>query len=361
MNAATRAAVAYCLTRGHTPLALHNGFPGLCRHHADEPISSVREVTWLDAEGWAARGGSEIGTNRSLPSEDFETTAFCFEKYKIDGLFVIGGFEAFTAVSELRKARTQFPAFKIPIVCLPATVSNNVPGTEYSIGSDTCLNALIDYCDAIKQSAAASRRRVFVVETQGGASGYIATLAGLALGAVAVYTPEEGIHLQMLADDIAHLKEQFSKDKGANRSGKIILRNEKASKTYTTQVVADIIREESGGRFDSRFAVPGHVQQGGAPSPMDRVRAVRFGVKSLQHMEGFFGMSADEIAADDMSCSVIGIRGAKVVFGAMKHIEERETDWKDRRPLDEFWIDLVGVVDTLSGRKRVVREAAPRI
>ncbi len=143
----------------------------------------------------------------------------------------MGGFEAFTAVSELRKAREQYDAFKIPMVVLPATVSNNVPGTEYSIGSDTCLNALIDYCDAIRQSASASRRRVFVVETQGGASGYIATIAGLSIGALAVYTPEEGIHLNMLVQDIAFLKDQFAKDQGHARSGKIILRNEKASKT----------------------------------------------------------------------------------------------------------------------------------
>ncbi|KAK8192623.1 6-phosphofructokinase, alpha subunit [Zalaria obscura] len=356
MNAATRAVTAYCLTRGHTPVAIHNGFPGLCRHHDDKPEGSVREISWLDAENWGAKGGSEIGTNRGLPSEDFDTTAMCFEKYKIDALFVVGGFEAFTAVSELRKARSKYDAFKIPMVILPATVSNNVPGTEYSIGSDTCLNALIDYCDAIKQSAAASRRRVFVVETQGGASGYVATIAGLSIGAVAVYTPEEGIHLNMLASDIKHLKEQFAQDKGQNRSGKIILRNEKASKTYTTEIVANIIREESGGRFDSRFAVPGHVQQGGVPSPMDRVRAVRFGVKSLQHIETFTGKSKDEIAADPMSAALIGVRGAKVGFSSMEKVETEETDWKDRRPKNEFWTDLTQIVDTLSGRKRVKKE-----
>lgn len=352
MNAATRAVVAYCLTRGHTPIALHNGFAGLCRHHDDTPIGSVREVEWLDAENWASRGGSEIGTNRGLPSDDMDTTAMCFEKYKLDALFVVGGFEAFTAVSELRKARTKYDAFKIPMVVLPATVSNNVPGTEYSIGSDTCLNALIDYCDAIKQSAAASRRRVFVVETQGGASGYIATIAGLSVGAVAVYIPEEGIHLKMLAADIQHLKDQFAQDKGQNRSGKIILCNEKASKVYTTPLIADIIKEESGGRFDSRFAVPGHVQQGGIPSPMDRVRAVRFGVKSLQHIETFFGKSRDEVAADPMSASIIGIKGAKVMFSPMERVETEETDWKQRRPKNEFWLDLVKIVDTLSGRPR---------
>lgn len=56
MNSATRAAVAYCLSRGHTPIAIHNGFPGLCRHHDDKPLGSVREVKWLDVEGWASKG-----------------------------------------------------------------------------------------------------------------------------------------------------------------------------------------------------------------------------------------------------------------------------------------------------------------
>lgn len=353
MNAATRAAVAYCLSRGHTPVALHNGFPGLCRHHDDKPLGSVREISWLDAENWGSKGGSELGTNRALPSEDFKTVAFCFEKYKIDALFVVGGFEAFTAVSELRKARADYDAFKIPMTILPATVSNNVPGTEFSIGSDTCLNALINYCDAIKQSASASRRRVFVVETQGGASGYIAILAGLAIGAVAVYTPEEGINLNMLVQDIKFLKDQFAMDKGHARSGKIILRNEKASKVYTTEFIADAIKEESNGKFDSRYAVPGHFQQGDIPSPMDRTRAVRFGVKSLQYLEAFAGKSKQEIADDPMSVAVIGIRGAKVKFSAMEKIEREETDWKDRRPKDEFWMGLVDVVDTLSGRSLV--------
>lgn len=350
MNAATRAATAYCLSRGHTPIALHNGFSGLCRHHDDKPQGSVREIEWLEAEQWSSRGGSEIGTNRALPSEDLPKTAWCFEHYKLDALFLVGGFEAFTALSELRLGRAKYDAFKIPMVILPATISNNVPGTEYSIGSDTCLNALIDYCDTLRQSASSSRRRVFVIETQGGATGYVATLAGLSVGALAVYTPEEGISLSMLQKDIEHLRQQFGKDQGQNRAGKLILRNEKASKTYTTELIANIIAEEAKGRFESRFAVPGHVQQGGIPSPMDRVRAVRFGVKSLQHMETFWNKSKDEIAADPMSATVIGIRRAKVEFSPMERIEAEETDWKHRRPKDEFWLGLKDIIDTLSGR-----------
>ncbi|KAF2000015.1 6-phosphofructokinase [Amniculicola lignicola CBS 123094] len=350
MNAATRAAVAYCMARGHTPIALHNGFPGLIRHHSDVPYGSVREIQWVDAEGWASKGGSEIGTNRGLPSEDLETVSQVFSKYNIQALFVVGGFEAFTAVSELRKGRDHYKAFKIPIVILPATISNNVPGTEYSIGSDTCLNALIQYCDACRQSASASRRRVFVIETQGGESGYVATIAGLSIGALAVYCPEDGISLKMLDHDIDHLREVFLQDKGQNRAGKIILVNEKASKTYSVQIIAAMIAEAGKGKFESRHGVPGHFQQGTTPSPMDRVRAVRFGVKSLQHIEAFAGMSRDEIDDDPMSAVVIGIKGAKVLFSPMETVEKKETDWKLRRPKNEFWMGLKETVNTLSGR-----------
>ncbi|KAJ5691773.1 ATP-dependent 6-phosphofructokinase [Penicillium macrosclerotiorum] len=353
MNQATRAAVAYCLTRGHTALAIHNGFPGLCRHHADKPLSSVREVRWLESDSWVNEGGSDIGTNRSLPSEDMEGTAKCFELYKFDALFVVGGFEAFTAVSQLRKAREKYDAFKIPLVVLPATISNNVPGTEYSLGSDTCLNTLIDFCDAIRQSASSSRRRVFVIETQGGKSGYIATTAGLAVGAVAVYIPEEGIDIKMLSRDIDFLRDNFIRDKGANRAGKIILRNECASNTYTTQVVADMIKEEAKGRFESRAAVPGHFQQGGKPSPMDRVRALRMAIKCMQHIESYAGQNRDAIAEDPLSAAVIGVKGSQVLFSPMggeTGLEESETDWSRRRPKSEFWLELQNVVNVLSGR-----------
>ena len=360
MNPATRAAVAYLLNRGHTPIAIHNGFPGLCRHHDDKPLGSVREVNWLDADGWVNEGGSEIGTNRGVPSEDMKMTAFCFEKYKFDALFVVGGFEAFTAVSELRRARTDHPAFRIPMVVLPATVSNNVPGTEYSLGSDTCLNTLIEFCDVIRQSASASRRRVFVIETQGGRSGYIATMAGLSIGALAVYIPEEGIDIKMLTRDIEFLRENFKNDGGASRAGKIILRNERASSTYTTQMIADMIKEEANGRFESRAAVPGHYQQGGKPSPMDRVRALRMSIKCMQYIEGFIGKTPDEIASDTMSAAVIGIQGSQVLFSAMggeNGLEATAADWKDRRPKSEFWLELKDTVDILSGRAQMKNKA----
>ncbi|CAG8978180.1 hypothetical protein HYALB_00013171 [Hymenoscyphus albidus] len=356
VNAATRAAVAYCLTRGHTPLAIHNGFAGFARHHGDKPMGAVREFNWLEVDGWASKGGSEIGMNRETPQESgMELIASLVKEYKIDALFLIGGFEAFQSLSQLRQAREQYSSLCIPMTLLPATISNNVPGSEYSLGSDTCLNELMHYCDKIKQSASASRRRVFVIETQGGRSGYIATLGGLSVGAVAVYTPEEGISINMLAADIEHLRKAFREDSGQSRAGRLILVNEKASKVYSAKLIADMIREEAHERFESRDSIPGHVQQGGTPSPMDRTRAVRLAIKCVEHLEQFEDRTDESILKNPQSSSVIGIKGASVVFSPMKDVEENETDWKNRRPKDEFWVDLKHIVDSLSGRPEVPR------
>ncbi|GME90342.1 unnamed protein product [[Candida] boidinii] len=144
--------------------------------------------------------------------------SYYFNKYKFDGLILVGGFEAFISLYQLDNARVNYPAFRIPMVLIPATISNNVPGTEYSLGSDTCLNSLVDYCDSIKQSAAATRNRCFVVEVQGGNCGYIASSIQLATGAQASYVPEEGLNLEMLENDIISLKESFSNDKGKTKS-----------------------------------------------------------------------------------------------------------------------------------------------
>ncbi|KAH8131814.1 6-phosphofructokinase [Trichoderma asperellum] len=351
MNAAVRAAVAYCISRGHEPLAIHNGFAGFARHHGDSPLGAVRPFNWLEVDGWASKGGSEIGTNRELPSESgMELIANLIEEYEFDALFIVGGFEAFHAVSELRKARDQYPSLCIPLCLLPATISNNVPGTEYSLGSDTCLNELVNYCDKIKQSASATRRRVFVIETQGGRSGYVATLGGLSVGASAVYIPEEGISLEMLNADVKHLKEVFNQDKGQSRAGRLILINEKASKVYDAKLIANIIREEAHDRFESRESVPGHVQQGGVPSPMDRCRAVRLAIKCIEHLEDFGRNAHNRVKKDPNSTSVIGIQGSEVVFTPIVELEENDTDWPNRRPKAAHWLDMREVVDILGGR-----------
>lgn len=207
----------YCLCHGHTPIAIYNGFVGLIE-------GNVAELSWLRVDNWGTRGGSELGTNRTLPDTDLEGVASAIKEHKIDSLLIIGGFESMVAAAQLEKGRQQYKALRIPIVHLPATISNNVPITEWSVGSDTSINVLVEACDAIKQSASASRNRVFVVETQGGGCGYIAVLGALAVGANLVYTPEKGIDLKRLAADVEFLKKRYRQDVAGKSEGRLVIR-----------------------------------------------------------------------------------------------------------------------------------------
>ncbi|CAG8547961.1 2956_t:CDS:10 [Ambispora leptoticha] len=349
MNPATHAAARIALNCGHIPLAIQNGFPGLLD-------DDVYELSWIGVDGWTTKGGSELGTNRTEPNIDLGMIAYKFQKHRIEALLMIGGFEAFSSLVTLTAARDKYPAFCIPMVCLPATISNNVPGTDFSLGCDTSLNAIVDSCDAIKQSASASRRRVFVVETQGGKCGYLAVLAGLAVGATSVYIPEKGVSLKTLQSDINHLTRRFGEDKKRTSSGRLILRNECVSNTYTTSLIADIFETEGRGLFDCRTCVLGHIQQGSSPSPLDRIRAVRLAVKCINFLEKHALSSLADDASSTRpkvfnnqkeSAAVIGILGAHVDFSPVVDLVQ-ETDMNNRVSKKAWWLKLKGLVELLS-------------
>lgn len=357
MNSAVYAMATYCMSRGHKPYAIHNGFSGLSRHE------SVRSMDWLAIEGWTSVGGSEIGTNRATPEDtDLGMIAYYFEKYQFDGLILVGGFEAFTSLDQLEKARAMYPSFRVPMVLIPATISNNVPGTEYSLGSDTCLNSLMDYCDIVKQSASATRDRAFVIEVQGGNSGYIATFASLACGAQVSYVPEEGIDLTQLELDIKSLREAFASERGLSKAGKLILKSTNASKVLTTEVLADIMNLESNGEFDAKTAIPGHVQQGGLPSPIDRTRGTRFAVKAVQFIEDSCDIISghrDDIdfPVDDKKLSstatVLGIKSSHLRFTSIRQLWDFETEIPKRMPKKISWARTRDVCDQLVGRTKI--------
>ena len=150
MNAAVRATVRIGMDRGHIMLGVHNGFEGLI----DEDI---QEMEWMSVNGWASSGGCELGTNRKVPEgSDFYGIARSIEKHQIDGLLIIGGWAGYETAFQLLKMRDNYPAFNIPIVCMPASINNNLPGSELSIGADTALNNIAEAVDKIKDSAVAS-------------------------------------------------------------------------------------------------------------------------------------------------------------------------------------------------------------
>ncbi|CDH51156.1 6-phosphofructokinase [Lichtheimia corymbifera JMRC:FSU:9682] len=355
MNAATRTAVRCALNRGHRPLVVYNGFPGLVR-------GSIEELSWISVDGWTSYGGSELGTNRDVPGihVDMGMVAYQVQRHNIQGLMLVGGFEAYTALTKLEEAREKYPSLCIPVCHIPATVSNNVPGTDYSLGSDTSLNAIVESCDAIVQSARSSRRRVFVVEVQGGKSGYLAVEAGLATGANTIYIPEEGISLSRLQADVHHLMNLYLDDDPDKSEGRIILRTEGVSDTYTNDVISNILKDEGHQLFDSRTAVLGHIQQGGTPSPMDRIRATRLAMRAIEFIELHSLETLDkakaegrdvpvEITKSSDSIAVVGISGVDVTYRSVKELKP-VTDMKNRKPRGAWWYEHRPLVDLLSGR-----------
>ncbi|KAJ8020387.1 ATP-dependent 6-phosphofructokinase, liver type [Holothuria leucospilota] len=205
-NAAVRSFVRSCLVDGYRVYGIHDGFEGLL----DDRIEFFG---WMSVSDWVREGGSKLGTNRTTPKNlSLEKIAQKFQQYNIHGLTLVGGFESFMSVVQLVEARSKFPEFCIPMVVIPATVSNNVPGTDFSLGTDTALNAITETCDKIKQSASGSKRRVFVVETMGGYCGYLATMGGLASGADAAYIFEEPFGIVDLENDVKHLAGKIKDD-----------------------------------------------------------------------------------------------------------------------------------------------------
>ena len=202
MNAAVRAAVRLSLDQGHIPVGVKRGFRGL-------RDGEFVEYHWMDVDGWAAIGGSELGTSRKIPkASDYYAMARQLEDHEIDAILIIGGWAGYESAINMYNERRSFPAFNIPIVCVPATINNNLPGADFSIGSDTAINSITEVVDKIKQSAVASNR-CFVVEVMGRYCGYLALMSALATGAERTYIHEEGVTLRDLQKDIEYLNDGF--------------------------------------------------------------------------------------------------------------------------------------------------------
>jgi hypothetical protein len=192
-------------------------------------------------------------------------------------------------------------------------------------------------------------------------SSYLASAGALATGATTCYIPEKGINIKLLGKDIDHLRQryQYEIDHGIPREGRLVLRTENASPVYTTNVVNSILKAEGKGLFDSRTAVFGHLQQGGVPSPSDRIRATRLAVSCIDWIEGV----AAEQCGDGRSAGcvgkvgvwtdkrehacVIGIKGAAIEFSPVEELVG-VADMKKRRQKREWWWGMLGLVEIFS-------------
>ena len=329
MNMATRVAVRLGIDRGHEMLGVRGGIDGLIR-------GEVEDLDWMTVNGWGPRGGSELGTNRKVPEGDeWADIAGTMEAARIDGLLVIGGFSGYQAALGLWTHRTEFPVFDRPILCLPASIDNNLPGSEISVGADTALNSIVGAVDAIKQSAVASGR-AFVVEVMGGTCGYLALMSGLATGAERVYLNEEGVTLDDLKQDVEKLIRGF---RGGKRLG-LMIRNECANAAYDTDFCCRLFEEEGGDLFEVRKSILGHLQQGGNPSPFDRIRATSLASRCIDWLD-------DKGCAGTTAAAAIGVEQGRVAFHDLDDLPAR-TDPVKRRPLEQWWMAIRPVARVLA-------------
>uniref|UniRef100_A0A8D3D538 ATP-dependent 6-phosphofructokinase n=1 Tax=Scophthalmus maximus TaxID=52904 RepID=A0A8D3D538_SCOMX len=323
MNAAVRAAVRVGITEGHKMFAVSDGFEGFYK-------GQIKEIKWGDVGGWTGQGGSLLGTKRTLPGKHLDKIAEQMRIHNINALLVIGGFEAYVGLLELSSARDRHSELCVPMVMVPATVSNNIPGSDLSIGSDTALNAITDTCDRIKQSASGTKRRVFIIETMGGYCGYLATVGGLAAGADTVYIYEEPFDIRDLQANVEHLTQKM---KTSIQRG-LVLRNENSNENFTTDFVYQLYTEEGRGVFDCRKNILGHMQQGGAPSPFDRNFGTKVAAKAIQWITRTLTDSykGGRVFAnsEDTAC-LLGMRQTSV--SVQHHRIPKEQWWLKLRPL----------------------------
>ncbi len=329
MNTAVRAAARLAIDDGHTVLGIENGFDGLLS-------GSVHEMQWMSVHGWVGRGGAELGTSRRVPTgEKLERIAHCIEKHRIDEILMVGGWAGYMSAYNIYLARERYPQLRIPFVCLPATINNNLPGTEYAIGVDTALNSIVGNVDRIKQSAVATHR-CFIVEVMGHDCGYLALVAGLATGAERVYLPEEGISLKLLQKDVERLVKEFG---GGKRLG-LFVRSENAEEIYTTDFIARLFEQEGGDVFDVRQSILGHTQQGGNPTPYDRTQAIRLAARAVQFLN-------EQAGSDNPPAATIGLNKGKVTFTSLEELPNLIHP-NLQRPRNQRWLALRPIAQAMS-------------
>lgn len=268
MNAAIRTIVRAALHYNLEPWAIYRGYHGLIRGEL-EPMGS-RAVS-----GIIQRGGTILKSARSdqfMTPEGRAKAVDMLAKHDIDSLIVIGGDGSFKGALSLEQEG-------VKVICIPATIDNDIACTDYSIGFDTAVNNVMDAVNKIRDTAS-SHERVYVIEVMGRASGSIALYSGLAGGADVILIPEVPYDLEQVCQQIQK----------ANALGK----------TYNIVVVAEGVRPITGKRgdespsvqigryiqekagFDTRITILGHIQRGGAPTVRDRLLASRLAYHGIE-------------------------------------------------------------------------------
>ncbi|XP_032684134.1 ATP-dependent 6-phosphofructokinase isoform X6 [Odontomachus brunneus] len=349
MNAAVRSFVRNCIYRGDKVYGICDGVMGLIG-------GRLKLMDWPSVTGWVAQGGAYLGTKRAPPTEEqLPQIAQKLKEFGIQALLIIGGFEGYQTGLMFYKARDKYEEFRIPIAMIPATISNNVPGTEFSLGCDTALNEITEICDRIRQSAQGTKCRVFIIETMGGYCGYLATVAGLAGGADAAYIFEEKFNIKDLNQDVIAMAAKMSE--GVQRG--LILRNENANQNYSTDFMQRLFSEEGKGLFSSRMNIIGHMQQGGSPTPFDRNLGTKMGAKAVEwfsdQLRKCTGSDGKTVTTNADSAVMLGIVRRQYRYTSFMELLE-VTDFEHRIPTYQWWMKLRPLLKVLAKHESTYEE-----
>jgi 6-phosphofructokinase 1 len=258
MNAAIRAVVRRAVHAGAEVVGIRRGYAGLLAGDMlPLDVSSVADIIH--------RGGTMLLTARSAAFMRPEGVArAAANAADLDGLVVIGGDGTLRGAVALEEAG-------VATAALPATIDNDLPGTDRSIGFDTAVNTVVQAVDRIRDTATA-HERTFVVEVMGRHHGFIALQAGLAVGAESILIPEQPVDLDVICE---RLRRGFARGKRHS----IIVVAEGAAAGFD---VAQAIQSRTG--HETRTTVLGHVQRGGSPTAVDRTLAARLGEAAVAHL-----------------------------------------------------------------------------
>jgi len=262
MNAAIRAVVRACAFYKKEAYGIMRGYEGMIE--GDLVKLGPRSVGNI-----IQRGGTILKTARSEEFKTIEGRKKAYHNLKeegIDALVAIGGDGTF------RGLHLFFEEYQIPSVCIPGTIDNDLPGTDYTIGYDTATNTAVEAIDRIRDTAL-SHNRLFFVEVMGRNSGYIAMNSGIAGGATAIILPEE----QMTFDQLFNM---LGAEKETSKKSNLIVVAE-GSRIGDANALAKKVAERSS-YFDIKVTILGHLQRGGSPTYFDRVLASKMGIAAVE-------------------------------------------------------------------------------
>ncbi|MDA3908469.1 MAG: 6-phosphofructokinase [Sulfurimonas sp.] len=254
MNPALKHFVEYALQKGLTPFFIYDGYEGLIDNN-------IKKVSYCDVAGIITRGGTKIGSARSkrFTQKQYRIIAKQnLDALGIEMLVVLGGDGSFRGLDIFYKETS------IKFCGIPATIDNDINGTDYSLGVDTALNIIKTSIDAIRDTAS-SFKRAFVIETMGRNCGYLALVSHLTSGSELCLIPEREY-------DLKSYEESFKEQIKNGRRYFIAIVSEGIKQDSSE--IAEWFEERIG--MESRVSILGHVQRGGNPTIYDRLMAYKF-------------------------------------------------------------------------------------